>query len=98
LLVAAVVGLLAGSLAAPLVSKLEADLVGVPGAAPLTLVMVVIALAAALAVGLGSTLVPAIRAARMNTVNALADAPRPPRRRESRLRPSRNRGKIILVP
>jgi len=43
----------------------------------------------ALAVALASTLVPAIRAARMSTVSALADTPRPPRRRDSLIRLSR---------
>jgi ABC-type antimicrobial peptide transport system permease subunit len=88
-LVAAVVGLLAGWRAAPLLSKPEADLVGTPGAPPLTLVTVVVALAVSLAVALASTLVPAIRAARMSTVSALADAPRPPKRRDSLIRLSR---------
>jgi ABC-type antimicrobial peptide transport system permease subunit len=85
-LVAAFAGLLAGWGAAPLVSKPEADLVGAPGAPPLTLVMVVVALGVALAVALASTLVPAIRAARMSTVSALADAPRLPKRRDSLIR------------
>jgi putative ABC transport system permease protein len=88
-LVAAVAGLLAGWRAAPLLSKPEADLVGAPGAPPLTLVTVVVALGVALAVALASTLVPAIRAARMSTVSALADTPRPPRRRDSLIRLSR---------
>ena len=87
--VAAVVGLLAGWRAAPLISNPEAELVGTPGAPPLTLVTVVVALVVALAVALASTLVPAIRAARMSTVSALADAPRPPRRRDSLIRLSR---------
>jgi ABC-type antimicrobial peptide transport system permease subunit len=88
-LVAAVVGLLAGWRAAPLISKPEADLAGTPGAPPLTLVTVVIALGVALAVALASTLVPAIRAARMSTVSALADTPRLPKRRDSLIRLSR---------
>lgn len=88
-LVAAVVGLLAGWRAAPLLSKPEADLVGAPGAPPLTLAMVLVALAVSLAVALASTLVPAIRAARMSTVSALADAPRLPKRRDSLIRLSR---------
>lgn len=88
-LVAAFVGLLAGWRAAPLLSKPEADLVGAPGAPPLTLVTVVVALVVSLAVALASTLVPAIRAARMSTVSALADAPRLPRRRDSLIRLSR---------
>jgi putative ABC transport system permease protein len=86
---AAVVGLLVGWRAAPLVSKPEADLVGAPGVPSLTLVMVAVALAVALLVALASTLLPAIRAARMSTVAALADAPRLPRRRESLMRLSR---------
>ena len=88
-LVAAFVGLLAGWGAAPLISKPEADLVGTPGAPPLTLGMVVIALGVALVVALASTLVPAIRAARMSTVSALADTPRLPKRRDSLIRLSR---------
>ena len=88
-LVAAFVGLLAGWRAAPLISNPEADLVGTPGAPPLTLVMVVVALGVALVVALASTLVPAIRAARMSTVSALADTPRLPKRRESLIRLSR---------
>jgi putative ABC transport system permease protein len=88
-LVAALVGLLAGWRAAPLISNPEADLVGTPGASPLTLAMVVAALGVALAVALASTLVPAIRAARMSTVSALADTPRLPKRRDSLIRLSR---------
>ena len=88
-LVAASAGLLAGWRAAPLISNPEADLVGTPGAPPLTLVMVVVALGVALVVALASTLVPAIRAGRMSTVSALADAPRLPKRRERLIRMSR---------
>jgi putative ABC transport system permease protein len=88
-LVAAVAGLLAGWLAAPLISNPEADLVGTPGAPPLTLVMALVALGVALTVALASTLVPAIRAARMSTVSALADTPRLPKRRERLIRMSR---------
>ena len=88
-LVAAFAGLLAGWRTAPLISKPEAELVGTPGAPPLTLVMVVVALTVALGVALASTLVPAIRAARTSTVSALADAPRVPKRRDSLIRLSR---------
>ncbi len=88
-LVAAVVGLLAGWRAALLLSKPEADLVGAAGAPSLMLVMVVVAVVVALVVALASTLVPAMRAARMSTVSALADAPRLPRRRDSLIRLSR---------
>lgn len=85
-LVAAFAGLLAGWRAATLLSKPGADLIGAPGAPPLALVTVVVALGVALAVALASTLVPAIRAARMSTVSALADAPRLPGRRDSLIR------------
>jgi putative ABC transport system permease protein len=88
-LIAALAGLLAGWGTAPLVSDPEADLVGTPGAPPLTLSMIVVALGVALTVALASTLVPAIRAARMSTVGALADAPRLPKRRDSLIRLSR---------
>jgi putative ABC transport system permease protein len=88
-LVAAVVGLLAGWRAAPLVSKPEADLIGTPGAPPLTLVTVAAAVGVALVVALASTLVPAVRAARMSTVGALADTPRLPKRRDRLIRLSR---------
>ena len=88
-LIAALAGLLAGWGAAPLVSDPEADLVGTPGAPPLTLAMVAVALGVALAVALASTLVPAIRAGRMSTVGALADTPRQPKRRDRLIRLSR---------
>jgi putative ABC transport system permease protein len=58
-LVAALVGLLAGWRAAPLLSRPEAELLGTPGAPPLTLVTAVVALGVALAVALASTLVRA---------------------------------------
>jgi putative ABC transport system permease protein len=87
--VAALVGLLAGWRAAPLVSRPEADLIGTPGAPPLTLVTVAAAVVVALVVALASTLVPAIRAARMSTVGALADTPRLPKRRDRLIRLSR---------
>jgi putative ABC transport system permease protein len=88
-LVAGFVGLLAGWRVAPLVSKPEADLIGTPGAPPLTSVAVAAAIGVALVVALASTLVPAIRAARMSTVAALADSPRQPKRRERLIRMSR---------
>jgi putative ABC transport system permease protein len=85
-LVAALVGLLAGWGAAPLLSSPGGALVGSPGTPPLTLVAVGVAVGAALIVALASTLVPAIRAARTSTVSALADTPRLPKRRESLIR------------
>lgn len=88
-LVAACAGLLAGWRATPLISNPEAELIGAPGAPTLTLGMVLVALAVAFVVALASTLVPAVRAARMSTVSALADAPHLPRRRDSLIRLSR---------
>jgi putative ABC transport system permease protein len=87
-LVAAFAGLAAGWLAAPLLASPGAGLIGAPGAPSLTLVTVVVVLIVALAVALASTLVPAIRAARTSTVNALADAPRLPKRRDLMIRVS----------
>lgn len=85
-LIAAIVGLLVGWRVGPLVSKPEADLVGAPGAPPLTVIMVGFAIAVALVVALASTLVPALRAARTSTVQALSDTPRIPKRRSSLIR------------
>ena len=64
-------------------------LVGTPGAPSLTAPVAGLVLAVALGVALAATLVPAIRAARGSTVGALADAPRPPRRRPRLLALSR---------
>ena len=80
-LAAAAAGLLAGWLAAPLITNPGAGLVGSPGAPSLTLPAAALVVAVALAVALAATFVPAVRAARTSTVSALADAARPPRRR-----------------
>jgi putative ABC transport system permease protein len=80
-LLAAGAGLVTGWLAAPLITNPGAGLVGTPGAPSLTLPIAGEVVAVALAVALAATLVPAIRAARTSTVSALANAPRPPRRR-----------------
>jgi putative ABC transport system permease protein len=85
---AALTGLLAGWLAAPLLTSPGAGLVGAPGAPSLTLVTVMVVLAVALAIALAATLLPAIRAARTSTVSALADAPRSPKRRDLLIRAS----------
>ncbi|HEV3288543.1 MAG TPA: FtsX-like permease family protein [Streptosporangiaceae bacterium] len=79
-LIAAAAGLAAGWRAAPLLTSPGAGLVGAPGAPSLTTLTVALVAAAALAVALAATLVPAIRAARISTIRALADAARPPRR------------------
>jgi ABC-type lipoprotein release transport system permease subunit len=78
---AAIAGLIIGRLAAPAITSPGAGLVGTPGAPSLTLATAGIVIAVALAVALIATLVPAIRAARISTVSALASSARPPRRR-----------------
>jgi putative ABC transport system permease protein len=82
-LCAAGVGLLAGWLAAPLLSRPGAGLVGAPGAPPLGASAIGLVAAMALGVAVVATFGPAIRAARISTVSALGDAARTPRRRES---------------
>ena len=80
-LAAAVVGLLAGLLAAPLITSPGAALLGSAGAPSLTGADAGLVIAAALVVALASTLIPGIRAARVSTVNSLAEQVRTPRRR-----------------
>ena len=80
-LAAAAAGLVAGWLAAPLITSPGAGLVGAPGAPSLTLPTAALVVAVAVAVALAATLVPAVRAARTSTVSALASSARPPRRR-----------------
>jgi putative ABC transport system permease protein len=79
-LAAAAAGLAVGRLAAPLLTSSGAGLVGTPGAPSLTMATVGWAVALAVAVALLATLIPAVRAARVSTVSALADAARPPHR------------------
>ncbi len=79
--VAAAAGLVAGWLAAPLLAKPGAGLVGAPGAPLITVSTIAIVIAVALVVALAATLVPAIQAARTSTVSALADSASAPRRR-----------------
>jgi putative ABC transport system permease protein len=88
-LVAAAAGLLAGWLAAPLLTNPGAALVGTPGAPSLTLPIAAEVVAVALAVALAATLVPAIRAAHTSTIRALADRTRSPRRRGALIKISR---------
>jgi ABC-type lipoprotein release transport system permease subunit len=79
-LLAAAAGLVAGRLAAPLLTDPGAGLLGSAGAPSLTLATVGVVTALALVVSVAATAVPAVRAARTSTVDALADAARPPRR------------------
>src|SRR5215470_3796034 len=88
-LIAAAAGLVAGWLAAPLLTNPGAALVGTPGAPSLTLLIAAEVVGVALAVALAATLIPAIRAARTSTIRALADAARLPRRRALLIRTSR---------
>lgn len=78
---AATVGLVAGWLAAPLLTSAGAGLVGTAGAPSISVSTVALVAAVALGVAGAATLVPATRAARTSTVSALTDAARPPRRR-----------------
>ncbi|MFC4587627.1 FtsX-like permease family protein [Sphaerisporangium corydalis] len=79
-LVAAAAGLAVGTLAAPSLTESSAGLVGGAGTPPMTVSTAGLVTAVALGVAVVATVVPAVRAARSSTVDALADAPRPPRR------------------
>jgi putative ABC transport system permease protein len=79
-LAAAIAGLGIGWLIAPVLSGAGAGLVGSPGAPALSASTVGLVLAVALGVTLAATLVPALRASRMSTITALANAARLPRR------------------
>jgi ABC-type lipoprotein release transport system permease subunit len=79
-LLAAAAGLAAGWFAAPLLADPGAGLLGSAGSPSLTLSTVGVVTAVALGVAAVATFVPALRAARTSTVQALADAARPPRR------------------
>jgi putative ABC transport system permease protein len=85
-LLAAVVGLVAGWLASPLITSPGAALVGAAGAPPISLLAVGEVIGLALVVALAATLVPAIRASRGSTVAALNDTARPPKRRGALIR------------
>jgi putative ABC transport system permease protein len=79
-LLAAAAGLAAGWLIAPLLTDPGAGLLGSAGAPSLTVATAAQVTAVALGVAALATVVPAVRAARTSTVDALADAARPPRR------------------
>ena len=85
-LLAAIVGLLAGWLASPLLTKPGAALIGAPGAPALSLSTVAEVVGLALAVALAATLVPALHASYSSTVAALNSVARPPRRRGALIR------------
>ncbi|MGV9776434.1 FtsX-like permease family protein [Streptosporangium sp. NPDC003464] len=79
-LLAALAGLAAGRLTAPLLVEPGAGLLGTADTVPLTPAAVGLVIAAALAIAGLATFMPAVRAARISTVRALADSQRPPRR------------------
>jgi ABC-type lipoprotein release transport system permease subunit len=79
-IVAAAAGLAVGSLIAPLLTESGAGLIGSAGRPSMTMSTVGLVTAVALGVAVVATVVPAVRAARSSTVNALADSARPPRR------------------
>jgi ABC-type lipoprotein release transport system permease subunit len=77
---AAAAGLAVGWLVAPVLGDPGAGLLGSAGAPSLTWSTVGVVTAVALGVAVVASLVPALRAARTSTVDALADAARRPRR------------------
>jgi putative ABC transport system permease protein len=87
-LFAAVVGLVAGWLVSPLLTKPGAALIGTAGTPSISPSTVAEVVGLAIVVSLAATLVPAIRAARSSTVAALNDVARPPRRRGALIRMS----------
>ncbi|MGH2857749.1 MAG: FtsX-like permease family protein [Solirubrobacteraceae bacterium] len=80
-LTAAVVGLAAGELLAPLLTDPGNGLLGGPGSPSLTAPSVAAVVLTAALVAAGATVAPAIRGARTSTVRALNDAANPPHRR-----------------
>jgi putative ABC transport system permease protein len=84
-LAASVAGLVVGWRVTPLLTdpSFYSGLIGTPAAPAPTLSTVGLVVAEALAVTVLATLVPTIRASRMSTVRALADAARVPKRRVS---------------
>jgi ABC-type lipoprotein release transport system permease subunit len=79
-IVAAAAGLAVGSLTAPLLTESSAGLIGSAGTPSMTMSTVGLVTAVALGVAVVASVVPAVRAARSSTVDALADSARPPRR------------------
>jgi ABC-type lipoprotein release transport system permease subunit len=74
-------GLAAGRLLVPVLTTPSAGMLGRPDPAPFTPTMIVLVMGAALAISAAATFVPAVRAARTSTAQALAGTVRPPRRR-----------------
>jgi hypothetical protein len=85
-LAAGLIGLLAGWLAAPLLTSPGAALIGRAGPPPLSAGTAAAVLGLAVVVALAASLIPALRAAHGSTVAALNDAARPPKRRGALVR------------
>ncbi len=85
-LLAAVIGLAAGWLASPLITKPGAALIGTAGTPAISPGTAAEVVGLAIAVALAATLVPALRAARSSTIDALNDVARPPGRRGTLIR------------
>ena len=96
-LCAAGAGLALGRLAAPLIDRTGAGLLGAAGAPAVTGTTVASVIALALAVGIVSTGPPALRAARQSTVAALNDAARRPRRRDAVMKVSARMPVTLLL-
>lgn len=79
-LAAALAGLAAGWALAPLLASPGTGLLGTAGAPPFTAATAATVVGTGLAVAVLATLIPAGRAARTSTIDALADAARSPRR------------------
>lgn len=94
---AAVAGLAAGLLLAPLLDSPGAGLIGAPSAPSLSVSTVGPVLALALAVAIAAALVPAVRAARLSTVVSLADSARAPRRLAGVIRLSAHLPVVLLL-
>ena len=88
-LFAAVVGLVVGWLASPLLTNPGAALIGTAGAPAISPSTILEVVGLAIVVALVASLVPAVRAARSSTVDAMNDMARPPRRRGILIRMSR---------
>ena len=94
---AAMAGLVIGWLAAPLLTSPGAALMGTPGAPSLTVRDAGLVATVALVVAFAATLVPAVRAAQVSTVSALADGARAPRRGAALIAVSRRLPPSLLL-
>jgi putative ABC transport system permease protein len=94
---AAAAGIGLGWLLAPLLTKPATGLLGIASAPSIEATTVGIVLATAVAVAAGSTVFPAIRAARTSTARALADGARAPKRHRLTIALSRHLPTPLLI-